>query len=106
MLYKSIALEMLQTEFPRLHHRLKTSRSVLPALDGYGTMLKRCHEGWMEQIEQAKPESDPAQIASEALELAIEDLRESFRAELPPSEAGPLSLETAMEYVKRHTPAA
>ena len=106
MHYKTIALELLQAEYPELHRRLKSSRTLLAALDGYASALKRRHEAAMERLEQARPDSDQAQIASEAFELAIEDLRETLRAGSPPSDAGPLSLEAAMAYVKRHTPPA
>ena len=40
-------------------------------MDAYATELKASHEAWKEQLSQARPGSDPSQIASEALELAI-----------------------------------
>ena len=40
-------------------------------MDAYAIDLKASHEAWKEQLSQARPGSDPSQIASEAMELAI-----------------------------------
>ena len=60
----------------------------------------------MERLSQAKPDSDPGQIASQALELALEDLRENLPSESPPSGEEAFSLDAAMAFLRRHTPPA
>jgi hypothetical protein len=57
----------------------------------------------MEHLSQSKPESDPMLIASQALELALEDLRENLPSDLPPSEDETFSLDTAMNFVRNHS---
>jgi hypothetical protein len=69
--------------------------------------LKRYHEDRMDSLAQAKPGREESQIASEALELALEDLRDNLPSESVPDETGePLSLDAAMEFLRRHTPPA
>ena len=52
-----------------------------------------------------RPESDPSQIASEAMELALQELEKSLSCEHPAEEGDP-SLDGAMAYIRRHTPDA
>ena len=103
--YKTIALELIQ-EQPELHEQLRSSKTLLPAMDAYAIELKASHEAWKDQLSQAKPGSDPSQIASEALELAIQDLRDRLPSASPRDEAEPLSLDAAMSFLRRHTPPA
>ena len=102
MQYTTITLEFIQ-EQPELHERLRASRTLLSTVELQATALKRYHETWMDQLSQAKPGSDPTQIASEALELAMEDLRENLSSGSQASEAEPLSLDEAMTYLRRHS---
>jgi hypothetical protein len=104
MHYKSIALALIQ-ERPELYERLRSSKRLLPSMDAYAIELKADHESWIEQLIKRRPKSDPSQIASEALELAIEQLRERLPSEFPTTEDGP-TLDGAMAYLKRHTPTA
>ena len=103
--YKTIALELIQ-EQPELYERLRSRKLLMPTMDAYAIDLKAGHEAWKEQLLQARPGGDPSQIASEALELAIEDLRRSLCAPETDGEAEPLSLDGAMSYVRQHTPNA
>jgi cell division protein FtsL len=105
MLYKSIVLEMLQGH-PNLHEQLRASRTLLQVLDQHAIELKSLHEAWKGLLLQQSPGSDPSQIAAEALELAIQELRESLPSESKGNEAEPLSLDAAMAFVRRPTPAA
>jgi len=105
MHYKTIVLEFIQ-EQPRLHDRLRHSRTLLSTVDLQAAALKRYHETWMDRLTQAKPDSDPCQVASQALELALEDLRENLPSESPPSGEEPFSLDAAMAFLRRHTPTA
>ena len=105
MQYKTIALELLQ-EQPMLYEQLRSSKRLLPTMDAYAIDLKTSHEAWKERLGQARPGSDPAQIASSALELAIEELRDRLPSESSPNETEPLSLDAAMNFIRRHSPPA
>ena len=105
-LYKTIVLELLQ-ENPGTYEPLRSTKRLLPAMEAYALDLKKSHERWKEQLVQARPGSDVSQmISSEALELAIEDLRDRLLCASPREEAEPISLDAAMSYVRRHTPPA
>jgi hypothetical protein len=102
--YKSIVLEIMQGN-PTLYEQLRASRTMLPALDQHAIELKSLHEAWKGLLHQESPGSDPSQIAAEALELAIQELRESLPSESKGNEAEPLSLDAAIAFVRRPTPA-
>jgi septal ring factor EnvC (AmiA/AmiB activator) len=107
MHYKTIVLELIQQQYPALYEQLRQSRTLLQAVNDTATALKRYHEDWTDRLSQAKPDSDPSQIAIAALELALEDLQESLRSESPPDETeAPVFLDGAMNYLRRHTPPA
>jgi len=105
MHYKTIALELIQ-EQPELYRSLYSSKRILPEMDRYAARLKSSHEAWQEVLKQHRPGSGTAQITSEALELAIEDLRALLLSDSQPAETGPLSLDAAMSFIRRHTPPA
>ena len=105
MQYKTIALGLIQ-EQPALYERLRSSKRLLPAMDAYAIELKASHEAWKEQLGQARPVSDPSQIASEAMELAIKELQDRLSSESPPTESEALSLDAAMSFIRRHSPPA
>jgi hypothetical protein len=75
-------------------------------MERYATELKANHQAWQDQLAQARPDSAPEQITSEALELALQELTDSLPAELPPEDDGTISLDAAMTYLKRPTPPA
>jgi hypothetical protein len=104
MQYKTIALELIR-EQPALYEQLRSSKRLLPAIDTYALELKDSHEAWKDQLGQANPASDPRQIASEAMELAIQDLQHRLPSASPVDEAEPLSLDAAMNFL-RHSPIA
>jgi hypothetical protein len=101
MQYKTIILELLQQR-PEMHEQLRKERKLLPALELYAKELKTSHEAWKEVLTQAKPESDPSQIASEAMELALKDLEDRLPS-ASPDDNHPLSLDEAMAFIRRHT---
>jgi FtsZ-binding cell division protein ZapB len=105
MQYKTITLELIQ-ENPSLYEKLRSSRMLRPAMEAYANYLKVCHEAWKERIGQTMPGSDPTQIAAEALERAVAELRESLPYASVSDEAEPLSLDAAMNSIRRHTPPA
>jgi hypothetical protein len=81
MLYKTISLELLKEEFPTLHEGLRVRRELLKALDRYSLCLKDTHDSRKQELFRLRPGSHPDQIASEALEIAIEDLKAKLSAE-------------------------
>ena len=63
MQYKTIALELIQDR-PELYEQLRSSKRLLPTMDAYAIELKDSHDAWKDQLNQAKPGSDPSQIAA------------------------------------------
>jgi hypothetical protein len=104
MQYKTIVLELL-IQRPRLHVRLKQQHLLISTLEQYAKNLKTSHEAWETQLSQAKPGSDPAQIASEALEIAIQELENGLPCGSEQDDE-PVSLDAAMTFLRRHTPPA
>jgi len=102
MQYKTIILELLQQQ-PRMYEQFRKDRSLLETLERCAQVLKTNHEAWKEVLRQAKPASDPNQIASEALELALAQL-EDLPGASPPKGPEPLSLDEAMAFIRRQTP--
>lgn len=105
MRYKTIVLELLR-EHPSLARRLARGRLLLEAVDRYSTELKNGHEAWTERLGRARPGSHPAQIASEALELALQELEGRLSPESTEADSAGPSLEEAMAFVRAHTPPA
>jgi hypothetical protein len=105
MQYKTMVLELIQ-ERPELHDRLRSQRTLLPALEFYAKGLKASHEVQKILLSQANPGSDPSQIASEALEIALKELEDSLATGSPPDESEPIAIEAAMAFLRRHTPPA
>ena len=57
-----------------MREELRQSRKLLLTLEFYASELRDSHEDWKDRLQQAKPESDLSQIASEAMELALKEL--------------------------------
>ena len=102
MQYKTIILEMLEQR-PRLREKLRQSRKLLPTLEFYASELRDSHEDWKDRLLHTKPESEPSQIASEAMELALKDLEDRLPSESNQGESEALSLDQAMVHLSRHT---
>jgi chromosome segregation ATPase len=98
-----MVLELLQQR-PEMHEQLRSSRTLLTTLNRYSRSLKASHQAWKERLKRAKPNSDPSQIASEALEIALKELEERLPPALPTAEDGPLFLEEAMAFLRSHMP--
>ena len=104
MQYKTMVLELLEAR-PELHEQLRSLRMLLPAMERYALELQASHATWKEQVAQLRPGSNPTQIASEALELALQDLERSLSSDLPEGEVEQ-SLDGAMAFIRRLTPPA
>jgi hypothetical protein len=102
MQYKTIVLELLQQR-PEMHEQLRLTRRLLPTLETCAKELKASHEAWKETLSEAKPGSDPSQIASEAMELALKDMEERLPSESHQDESEALSLDQAMAHISRPT---
>ncbi len=102
MLYKTIVLELLQQD-PELHDRLRQHRLLLAALDLYSRGLKAHHETWKDTLSRARPGSDPTQIASEAMEIALKELEGALLREFSADATEPPSLDGATAFLQRHT---
>jgi hypothetical protein len=107
MHYKTIVLELLQ-QHPELHRELASRKTLLSTLDRYAADLKALHHHWTQTLSRKRPESAPSQIASEALEFALQELRDALPAASTPNGDSPeaLSLDAAMAFLRRHTPPA
>jgi hypothetical protein len=103
MQYKTMVLELLEQN-TEIYNQLRSERMLLPTLDLLANQLKTSHEAWKDRLIQAKPGSDPSQIASEALELALKELEDCLMPHFPSGEDEPLSLEAAMAFVRGRTP--
>jgi hypothetical protein len=105
MHYKTIILEILQQR-PQMHERLRQTRELLPVTEMYATELRTNHQAWKERLLALRPGSDQSQIASEALEMALQELEDHMPNESPKSEQETLSLDAAMAFIRNHTPRA
>ena len=102
MQYKTMALELLR-ERTDLYEQLRLTHRLLPTLETLGTELKASHESWKQVLAKAKPGSEPSQLASEAMEMALKELEDRLPPAVPGNEQASLSLEKAMAFVQSHT---
>jgi hypothetical protein len=82
MLYHTIALDLLEQD-PPLHNRLRRERKLLAAMTACAEELKCRHLAWIGRLKASRPESHPSQLAAEALEVALDELRSSIQQEFP-----------------------
>jgi hypothetical protein len=101
MQYKTIVLQLLE-QHPEIYNPLRKQRQVLPAMEHYARELRSLHLAWQEMFNQATPGSDPSQIASEALEMALKDLEDRLHSGSPQEGQEALSLDQAMAFISRH----
>ena len=101
MQYKTIIFELLQQR-PQMHDQLRKSRKLLPTLELYARELKTSHEAWKEMLSQTRPGSDPSQIASEALEMALKEMEDRLPSASPQDGNEALFLDAAMAFLRRH----
>jgi hypothetical protein len=105
MHYKTIIYELLQQR-PHMHEELRKDRKLLTTLEIYAKELKASHEGWKDLLTQMRPGSDPSQVSSEALEIAVKELEDRLPAESHQNESEGLFLDAAMLFLSRRTPRA
>ena len=102
MQYKTIVLELLK-ERQELHEQLRLTRRLLPTMESLAKDLKARHERWKETLATATPDSDPAQVASEAMEMALTELEDRLPSVHPQQDEEVLSLDQAMAFVLSHS---
>ena len=100
MQYKTIVLELLRQQ-ANLHQQLRKTRRLRPTLESYARQLKASHETWKDTIAQAKPGSHPSQIASEAWEMALQELENCLKSAAPSN--GQLPLGQAKACLRSHS---
>jgi hypothetical protein len=81
MLYKTICLHLLEDR-PSLYEQLRQDRKLLPTLNRLAEELKLSQQAWQKRLPQTRTGS-PEQIASEAMELAVNDLAASLPSKSP-----------------------
>ena len=102
MQYKTIVLQLLEQR-PELYNQLRKRRQLLPALDIYSDQLKTLHKEEKEALSQAKPDSDPIQISSEALEIALKAFEDRLPTNTQQDENETFSLDQAMAFVRNRS---
>jgi hypothetical protein len=105
MHYKTIVLELLQQR-PQFYDQLLENRTLLATINLYARQLRDIHLDLKERLLHAKPESNLSQLASKALEIALQELQDGLPRESQPDDSKPLTLEAAMAFIHRHTPPA
>ena len=101
MQYKSIVHELLQQQ-TELHEKLRLTRRLLPTIEAYARDLKASHDEWKETLSEARPESDPIQISSEAMEMAVQEMEDRLQNESQTNDEA-LSLDAAMAFLRNPT---
>ena len=99
MHYKSIIHDLLQQR-PQMHDQLRKSRKLLPALEQYARELKNSHEAWKEMLSQLRPGSDPTQITSEAMEMAVKEMEDRLPSASPQDGNEAQILDAAMLFLR------
>jgi hypothetical protein len=105
MQYKTMVLELIQQR-REMHEELRKKRKLLQTVNLYARELKRNHEAWKAVLFPLRPDSDPSQIANEALEIALKELEDSLPTGSLPDEDEAIPIEEAMAFFLRHTPPA
>src|SRR5258708_709096 len=97
MQYKTIVLELLK-ERTELHEQLRKERKLLSTMELYAKELRTSHLAWKQLLTQMRPGSDPSQITSEALEIALKELEDRLPSVSPPDGDQALFLDAAMMF--------
>jgi hypothetical protein len=106
MLHKTIVLEMLQQR-PQMYEQLRRQKLLLATMEFYASELKALYEGWKQHLTATRPNLDPIQIASEAREMAVQELEDSLPSDSSsPHEMDHPSLDDLMTFLSAHTPPA
>lgn len=102
MQYQPIVQGLLEQQ-TELHEKLRLARRLLPTIKAYARELKASHEEWTETLSAARPDSNPMQLESEALEIAVKEMEDRLESESKPNDQDALSLDAAMASLKAPT---
>ena len=102
-MYMTIVLRLLEGR-PEMHDRLRRNRTLLQAVNHSADRLKASHEAWKERLAQTHPGESACPIASEALELALEELEDNWTSGDPAEGGQPPTLDGAMAFVRSRLP--
>jgi hypothetical protein len=102
MLYKTIILRLLE-DHPVIHERLRMEQALLPTLEHQARQLKARHEELLDLFSLTSPGIAASQTTEAAMEMAVSELEQRLANDSLPPEVGPLSLDAAMEYLRRHS---
>ena len=86
--------------------QLRRRKMLLKAMEFYARMLKDMHESRKLYLAQARPGSDESQIASEALEMALQELEDSLPSVSSSEDGDRPSLDDLMTFLRADTPPA
>jgi len=101
MNYKTICLGLLEQR-PEIYEPLRKRRTLLPTLNRLASELKARHQAWTQELQATRPGSD-SQIASEAMELVVQELEDRLSAD---SEQEAMDfLDAAMAWLRPTPPA-
>lgn len=105
MQYKTMVLELLRQR-PEAYDQLQRRRILLQVLNLCASDLKGRHEVWKAQLALAKLGASKAQLASEALEMALKEIESRLPSSLPLNEGDQISLDQVMAYIWGDRPPA
>lgn len=102
MQYRTIVLGLIHRH-SQTYQQLCNNRRLLPTADLYAEQLRATHQDWKGRLAKANPDCSPLQLDGESLELAIRDLENYLVAHFQANESDPVSLDTAMAFIRRRT---
>lgn len=104
--YKTIVLELLQDR-PALYEQLRANTTLMESMEQLAVAFRACHLQRMKELAAVRPESDPSQLSSEAMELALNELEECLPPASSPDDdrTETFSLDQAIIFLQRHMPA-
>lgn len=104
MQYMTIVLELIQNQ-PELCAKLRAEKTMLSTVEFYAKELRASHNAWKERL-QAKQPANSEQIEAQALELALQEMQDRLPSASTQSGEEDLSLDAAMEFLRKATPNA
>ena len=104
-MYQTLILQMIKQR-RELAYELKTAKKLMATVQNLAKDLKARHQELKTLLIEAKPGSDENLMSSEALEIALKEIENALDSSSEQDESGPLSLDGAMAFARRHTPPA
>jgi hypothetical protein len=102
MMYQTIVLES-RKKHPKIRGRLRRHHMPLPKLERCASELKASHQDLKDSLPLANPESVPSQIASLALEIALQELEACLLSWPHSQDCEPPFAEGKMVFIHRPT---